>query len=52
MVADDLTNGEHEEEGTKDGTLRITAHNSTLYCGWMGARSINEDQLVAESTLA
>lgn len=40
MVADDLTNGEHvysEEEGTKGGTLQITAHNGTLQitgAGW------------------
>lgn len=45
MVADGLTNGEHvysEGEGTKDGTLRITAHNSIISnnCGWMGTRSV------------
>lgn len=40
MVADGLTNGEHvysEGEGTKDGTLRITAHNSIFQItvvGW------------------
>lgn len=63
MVADDLTNGEHvcsEEEGTKDETLRITAHNGTLQitvAGWESS-SIHEDQLVAvgnmkqKSTLA